>query len=75
MSIGSPKYVNGKIDEFGVDPDKICYLDLVGDIQVLGYDINKTINLFHVNGDGTLNQIYDDSGVVGLSKQLRILQQ
>ena len=30
--VGGPEYENGKVDEFGVDPDKICYWDLLGDI-------------------------------------------
>lgn len=65
VSLGTRNYENGKIDKFGMDRDKICYWDLLEYIQVLGYDINKTVNFFYVDGDGdkTLKQISSDVGL------------
>lgn len=67
INVRSLKYENGKIYGFGVDMNKICYWDMLGDIHVLGYDINKSVNLFYIDGDKTLKQIFDDSGIVGIA--------
>lgn len=34
----------------------------------MGYDINKIVNLFYMIRDGTLKQISDDSGIVGVAE-------
>ena len=49
----------------------ICYWDLLGDIQVLGYDISKVVNLFYVDRNGTLKRISNDSEIVVLTEQVR----
>lgn len=60
---GMPQYNGRKIDAFGVDPDKLCYWDLLGDLQVLGYNVSATIDLFFVDDSGTLKQISYDTGL------------
>ena len=67
---GEVSYINGTMVEFAVDPDEICYQDLLGDIKNLGYDIEKSVNLFFIDGEGILKQIYDDEGIVSLVDQL-----
>ncbi|XP_039132316.1 uncharacterized protein LOC120269096 [Dioscorea cayenensis subsp. rotundata] len=63
-------YIGGKLDEFAVDPDKVCQWDLLGDLKDLGYDIKKTMELFYLDDGGTLHNISDDVGIVGLSEML-----
>lgn len=60
-------YINGSMVEFAVDPDKICHWDLLGDIKELGYDIEKSIKLFFVDGEGILEYMCDDEGIVCLA--------
>lgn len=63
-------YVNGAVNEFVVDPDKLCYWDLLGDVKKIGYDIEKEVNLSFIDGEGTINSICDDQSLVGLAKHL-----
>ncbi|KAK8521576.1 hypothetical protein V6N12_031470 [Hibiscus sabdariffa] len=50
--VSSPKfdYVNYKSEKFQVDPDKLCYWDIVGNMKELGYD-NDAWLYFRVPGD------------------------
>ena len=68
---GEVSYINGSVAEFAVDPDKICHWDILGDIKELGYDIEKSVNLFFIDGEGILKHISDDEGIVCLANQLR----
>lgn len=38
LSEGDVKQINGLVSEFGVDQDKLCYWDLLGDVKELGYE-------------------------------------
>ena len=49
---GEVKYMDGSIAEFAVDPNKLYYWDLLGDLQELGYEIEKSLNLFFVDDGG-----------------------
>ena len=50
---GGLKYYDWKVNEFAVDHDKILHWDLKGDIQLLGYNIKKAVDLFFVDEEGT----------------------
>lgn len=65
------KYVNGSVVEFAVDPDKLCYWDMLGDLKELGYDIQRCFNLFFVDDGRTLKSITNDEGIVSLCDKLR----
>ena len=67
---GKVKYMDGSIAEFAVDPDKLCYWDLLGDLQELGYEVEKSLNLFFVDALGSLKIIKDDEGILALVDQL-----
>ena len=67
---GEVKYMDGSIAEFAVDPDKLCYWDLLGDLQELGYEVEKSLNLFFVDALGSLKIIKDDEGILALVDQL-----
>ena len=64
------KYENGRIDEFIVNPDKVCYWDLLGDVKELVYNIEKSISPFYVEDGGTLKLVFDDDSTNGLSEQV-----
>ena len=49
---GGVKYDGGKVDEFAVDPDKICHYDLLGDFKKFSYDIKKAVDLFSMDYGG-----------------------
>lgn len=53
-------YVNGSVNEFAVDPDKICYWDLLGDVKELGYDIEKCVTMSCVDDGGKLLPMLDE---------------
>lgn len=47
---GQVKYVNGRVSKLSVDPDKLAYWDLLGDVKELGYDIKKDVSLSYKDG-------------------------
>lgn len=51
---GKVTYVDGIVNEFVVDPDKICYWDLLGDMKELGYDVKKNVKMSYIDGEGAL---------------------
>lgn len=65
------KYVDGSIIEFSVDPDKICYWDLLEDMKEIGYNVKNSINLFFIEEGGTLKLISDDKDIISLADYLR----
>ena len=62
--------MDGSIAEFAVNPNKLCYWDLLGDLQELGYEVEKLLNLFLVDDWGSLKIIKDDEGILALVDQL-----
>ena len=65
------KYQNGSVTEFCIDPDKLCYWDVLGHVKELGYDIKKAVELSFVDDGRTLKVISDDQDIIGLVEQLR----
>ncbi|XP_039113802.1 uncharacterized protein LOC120249378 [Dioscorea cayenensis subsp. rotundata] len=65
------EYLNGSVTEFHVDPDKLCYWDVLGDVKEIGCDINNVVELSYIDDDRTLKYIHNDQGIVGLVDQLR----
>lgn len=46
---GKMKYVDGLVVEFTIDPDNICYWDLLGNLKELGYNLKKSLTLFFMD--------------------------
>ena len=67
---GEIRYANGKINEFAVDPDKLCYWDLLGDLNDLGCDIENNMELLYMDDRRALKTICDDEWTAGLCDQL-----
>ena len=67
---GKVTYVNRAVNEFAVDPDKLCYWDLLGNVKEIGYDIEKDVTLSYIYGEGTIKSVYDDQSMVGLANHL-----
>ena len=67
---GEVKYMDGSVAEFAIDPDKLCYWDLLGDLQELGYDIKKFLNLSFTDDGGSLKIIKHDKGILDIVDQL-----
>ncbi|KAK9038834.1 hypothetical protein V6N11_023682 [Hibiscus sabdariffa] len=69
--VSSPKfdYVNYKTEKFQVDPDRLCYWDIVGNMKELGYD-NDAWLYFRVPGvvfsTYALVLVVDDDAVRGI---------
>lgn len=49
---GGPIYENRKVESFSMDSNKICLWHLLGDVQLLCCDVNTTLKLLFVDGDG-----------------------
>lgn len=64
-------YINGSEVEVTVDPDKLCYWDLLGDLKEIGYCLEKLLSLFFVDNEGSLRNISDDDSTVALAEKLR----
>lgn len=69
---GKMSYTRGKVNEFTVDPDKICYWDwdLLGDVKELGYDIEKSVSMSYIDGVGALLPVCNDQSMLDLVEQL-----
>ena len=53
---------------FAVDPDRLCYWDVLGDAKDLGYDIKRTVELSYVDERGTLKIFYNNEGIVNVTE-------
>lgn len=60
LAKGRTKYITGSVTEFTVDPDKLCYWDVLGDVKELGFDIKKPIELTYVDDLGSLKIVCND---------------
>lgn len=73
---GSPikgRYCSGRMDEFCVNPDKLCQWDLLKDLKELGHDITKSMDFYYKDSEGSFKLICDDGGIIGLVDQIKIL--
>lgn len=64
------RFINGRVNEFAVDIDKLWHWYLLGDVKELGYDIKKDVRLTYKDGEGVFRSISDKQTIVGLTEQL-----
>lgn len=64
---GEEKYINGALVDYFVDPDKICYWDLLVNMKELGYDIEKDVSLLYIDNGAVFRNVCDDKDFVGLA--------
>lgn len=43
------------MDEFRVNPDKLCQWDLLKDLKELGHDITKSMDFYYKDSEGHSN--------------------
>lgn len=58
--------------QFSVDPNKLSYWDLLGDVKELGYDIKKDVSLSCTDSVGVLGSICTNQDIVGLNKKISV---
>lgn len=66
---GKVTYVNGTVNEFAVDLDKICYWDLLRDMKELGFNVKKNVNMSYIDGRRTLLLVCNDQSMLDLIDQ------
>lgn len=71
LRAGEVKYVNGSEVDFAVDPDKLCYWDMLGDMQDLGYNIPEKISFCFVDDGKVVNNICNDQDTIALCDHIR----
>lgn len=67
---GEVKFVHRSKMDFSIDPNKICYWDLLEGMKELEYDDGKSLKFFFMD-DGILTNICDDESIVALACHLR----
>lgn len=67
---GELRYVNGQEVDFLVDLDKLCYWDLLADMQDLRYNTLQ-LAFFFVDDAGILKNVCDDETTMALCDHLR----
>lgn len=63
-------YVNQAVNEFVVDPDKLCCWYLLEDVKKIAYYIEKDVILLYKDSEGIIKSVCGDQSMVGLAHHL-----